>query len=78
MDKPQSDFKQHSREAFYAFVGRVSLQLIDSNVDAITVANFLREITAAGAHTLTLEQAREIAQNYVDIADGPLEFPREP
>ena len=77
MGKPQSDFKQHSREAFYAFVGRVSLQLIESNVDAITVANFLREITAAGAQTLTLEQAMEIAQNYVDIADGQIESSRE-
>jgi hypothetical protein len=77
MDKPQSDFNQHSREAFYAFVGRVSLQLIESNVDAITVANFLREITAAGAQTLTLEQAMEIAQNYVDIADGRIESSRE-
>jgi hypothetical protein len=77
MDKPPSDFKEHSQDAFYAFVGRISLQLIDSNVDAITVANFLREITAAGAQTLTLEQAMEIAQNYVDIADGPIEFSRE-
>jgi len=77
MDKPQSDFNQHNREAFYAFVGRVSLQLIESNVDAITVANFLREITAAGAQTLTLEQAMEIAQNYVHIADGRIESSRE-
>lgn len=77
MDKPHVDFKQHGREAFYAFVGRVSLQLIDRNVDAITVANFLREIAAAGAPTLTLEQAIEIAQNYVDIADGQREVSRE-
>ena len=77
MDKSQVDFKQHSREAFYAFVGRVSLQLVDSNADAITVANFLREINEAGARTLTLQKAIEIAQNYVDIADLHLEFSRE-
>jgi hypothetical protein len=76
MDKSPDDCKQYSREAFYAFVGRVSLQLADSNADAITVANFLREITAAGAHTLTLEQTIEIAQNYVDIADGQLGLSR--
>lgn len=78
MDKPQIDLEQHNREAFYAFVGRVSLQLIDSNADAITVANFLREIMAAGERTLTLEQAVDIARNYVDIADGSREFSREP
>jgi hypothetical protein len=78
MDKPQTDFEQHSREAFYAFVGRISLQLVESNADAITVANFLRELTASGGPTLTLEQAIEIATNYVDIADDGLEFSREP
>ena len=67
MNKPQVDFNPDNREAFYAFVGRVSLQLIASNADAITVANFLREITAAGEHTLPLEQALEIARNYVNI-----------
>ena len=69
MNKPLIDFEQHNREAFYALIGRVSLKLIESNVDAITVANFLREITVTGAHTLTLEQALEIARNYVDFAD---------
>jgi hypothetical protein len=78
MDKPLTDFEQHSREAFYAFVGRISLQLVESNADAITVANFLRELTASGGPTLTLEQAIEIATNYVDIADDGLEFSREP
>lgn len=77
MDKPQANFQQHSREDFYAFVGRVSLQLVDSNADAITIANFLREINAAGAHTLTLEQAIEISRNYVDIADLRPVFSRE-
>lgn len=77
MKKSQTDFKQHSREDFYAFVGRISLQLVDSNADAITIANFLREINEAGSHTLTLEQAIEIAQNYVDIADLRLAFSRE-
>ena len=69
MDEPSANSKPRSREAFYAFVGRVSLQLINKNIDAITVANFLREITAADMHTLTLEQAIEIAQNYLDIAE---------
>ena len=73
MDKPQDDFKQHSRQAFYAFVGRVSLQLVDNNADAITIANFLREITEADRQNITPEQALEIAQYYVDIADNCLE-----
>ena len=77
MDKLKGNVEQHSRENFYAFVGRVSLQLVDSNADAITIANFLREINAAGAHTLTLEQVIEIAQNYVDIADLRPVFSRE-
>ena len=77
MDKPQVDLSQHDRDAFYAFIGRVSLQLVDSNVDAITVANFLREIIAAGAHTLTLAQAMEMARNYVDLADARAEFAQE-
>jgi hypothetical protein len=73
MDKQQVDFKQNNQQAFYAFVGRVSLQLVDSNADAITIANFLREITEADRHSLTPEQALEIAQNYVDMADNCLE-----
>jgi hypothetical protein len=77
MDKPQVDLRQHHRDAFYAFIGRVSLQLVDSNVDAITVANFLREVIAAGEHTLTPEQAVEIARNYVDLTDARLEFSTE-
>jgi hypothetical protein len=77
MNKPQMDFKPHNREVFYALVGRISLQLIDNNVDAITVANFLREITAAGEHTLTPEQVIEIARNYVNSADGWPTFSRE-
>ncbi len=73
MDKHQVDFKQNNQQAFYAFVGRVSLQLVDSNADAITIANFLREITEADRDTLTPEQALEIAQNYIDIAESSLE-----
>jgi hypothetical protein len=73
MDKTQVDFKQNNQQAFYAFVGRVSLQLVDNNVDAITVANFLREITEADRHTLTPDQAIEIAQHYVEIEDNCLE-----
>ena len=73
MDRPQADFKQDNQQAFYAFVGRVSLQLVDNNADAITIANFLREITEADRHTLTPEQALEIAKNYIDIANNCLE-----
>jgi hypothetical protein len=73
MDKPRVDFKEDNQQAFYAFVGRVSLQLVDHNADAITVANFLREITEADRQTLTPEQALAIAQNYVDIATTCLE-----
>jgi hypothetical protein len=51
----------------YAFIGRVSLLLVEQNVDAITVVTFLREIAEAGGGALSLEQAREIAQNYVQI-----------
>jgi len=72
MNKQQVDFKQNNQQAFYAFVGRVSLQLVDSNADAITIANFLREITEADRDTLTPEQALEIAQNYIDMADNCL------
>jgi hypothetical protein len=49
----------------YAFIGRVSLRLVEQNVDAITAVNFLREIAEAGGGRLSLEQAREIAQHYV-------------
>ena len=51
----------------YAFIGRVSMLLVEQNVDAITVVTFLREIADAGGEALSLEQAREIAQNYVQI-----------
>lgn len=70
MHKPKLDRSQHDREDLYAFIGRVSLRLVESNMDAITVTNFLREIMAAGAHMLTMEQAMDIAQNYVDFADA--------
>jgi hypothetical protein len=70
MNKPKLDHSQHGREDFYAFIGRVSLQLVESNVDAITVTNFLREIIEAGVPTLTMAQVMDIAQNYVDFADA--------
>ena len=70
MPKPKLARNQQVREDFYAFIGRVSLRLVESNMDAITVTNFLREIMAADVHTLTMEQARDIAQNYVDFADA--------
>lgn len=67
MDKPMLDLTQHGNEDLYAFLGRVSLLLVEHNVDAITAATFLREVSEAGGSTLSLNQARHIAQNYVDI-----------
>ncbi|HEY7494023.1 MAG TPA: hypothetical protein VIH59_23340 [Candidatus Tectomicrobia bacterium] len=68
MDKPLLDLRQNSTPEFYAFVGRVSLLLVEHNVDAITAATFLREIAEAGGNALSTAQAIHIAQNYVDIA----------
>ena len=67
MTKPKLDHTAAHEEDFYAFIGRVSLRLVEDNVDAITAAMFLREIAEAGGSTMPLEQARRIAQNYVDI-----------
>ena len=69
MDKPHFDLSQGGQDDFYAFVGRVSLQLVESNVDAITTANFLREIINAGGPTLDLIQAMNIARNYVAFTE---------
>lgn len=52
----------------YAFVGRVTLQLVAHNVDAITTTTFLREIVEAGHEKISLEQAKNIAKNYIDLA----------
>jgi len=71
MDKPQLDLAQHAHADFYAFIGRVSLLLVEHNIDAITVTMFLREIVDAGGHALTLEQARHIASHYVDMPSRP-------
>jgi hypothetical protein len=68
MDKPLLDLAQSAHADFYAFIGRVSLLLVEHNIDAITVTMFLREIVDAGGHTLSLEQARDIASHYVDMA----------
>jgi hypothetical protein len=68
MDKPLLDLRQNTTPEFYAFVGRVSLLLVEHNVDAITAATFLREIAEAGGNALSTAQAIHIAQNYVDIA----------
>jgi hypothetical protein len=68
MDKPFLDLAQCAHADFYAFIGRVSLLLVEHNIDAITVTMFLREIVDAGGHTLSLEQARDIASHYVDMA----------
>lgn len=45
----------------------MSLRLVEHNVDAITAANFLRELAEAGGSALSVEQAMAIAQNYVTI-----------
>ena len=67
MDKPMLDLTHRPNEDLYTFIGRVSLLLVEHNVDAITAATFLREIAEAGGSALSLEQARIIARNYVDI-----------
>ena len=71
MDKPQLDLAHHAHGDFYAFIGRVSLLLVEHNIDAITVTMFLREIVDAGGHALSLEQARHIASHYVDMPSRP-------
>ena len=68
MDKPLLDLTQRAHADFYAFIGRVSLLLVEHNIDAITVTMFLREIVDAGGNALSLEQARHIASHYVDMA----------
>ena len=70
MTKPKLDHTAAHEEDFYAFIGRVSLRLVEHNVDAITAAMFLREIAEAGGSTIPLAQARHIAQNYVDIPNA--------
>jgi len=67
MDRPRLDPTQYANEALYAFIGRVSLLLVEHNVDAITATMFLREIVEAGGSALSLEQARDIARSYVDM-----------
>ena len=67
MDKPMLDLTHPTNEDLYAFIGRVSLLLVEHNVDAITAATFLREIAEAGGSALSPEQARTIARNYVDM-----------
>ena len=71
MSKPVLDLSQHADEAFYTFIGRVSLLLVEQNVDAITATMFLRELVEAGGSTLRVEQAMVIAQNYVECAIAP-------
>lgn len=65
MSKPVLDLSQHADEAFYAFVGRVSLLLVEQNVDAITATMFLRELAEAGGSLLPKDEAMVLAQNYV-------------
>jgi hypothetical protein len=71
MSKPVLDLSQHADEALYAFIGRVSLLLVEHNVDAITATMFLRELAEAGSSTLRVEQAMAIAQNYVECTTAP-------
>ena len=67
MDRPRLAPMQHTPGVLYAFIGRVSLLLVEHNVDAITATMFLREIVEAGGSALSLEQAKHIASNYVDM-----------
>lgn len=67
MSKPVLERNHSVHEALYAFIGRVSLQLVEPNVDAITATNFLRELAEAGGSALSVEQAMAIAQNYVTL-----------
>jgi len=71
MSKPVLDRSQHADEAFYAFMGRVRLRLVEHNVDAITATMFLRELVEAGGSTLRVEQAMAIAHNDVEGATAP-------
>jgi len=68
MIKPVLDLSQHADEAFYAFIGRVSVRLGEHHVDAITATMFLRELAEAGSSTLRMEQAMAMAQNSVAYA----------
>jgi hypothetical protein len=68
MAKPILDITPPPNDGLYAFIGRVSLLLVEHNVDAITTMTFLREIADAGGSKLGLEQAMLIAQNYIDIS----------
>jgi hypothetical protein len=76
MSKPVLEFNHGANEAFFAFIGRVSLRLVEHNVDAITAANFLRELAEAGGSALTVEQARAIAESYVTLA-APISVMRD-
>lgn len=67
MHKPVLALDHGAQEALYAFIGRGSLQLVEHHVDAITAANFLCELAAAGGSALRVEQAMAIAQNYVTL-----------
>lgn len=67
MSKPVVELSPGAHDALYAFIGRVSLELVEHNVDAITAANFLRELAEAGGSALSVEQAMAIAQNYVTL-----------
>jgi hypothetical protein len=67
MEKPVRHLDLQAKAAFYALIGRVSLLLVEENVDAITATNFLREIAEAGGSALETEQALQIAKNYIDL-----------
>ena len=58
MSKPVLELNQGAHEAFYAFIGRVSLELVEHNVDAITAANFLRAGQAFSAPAASVLEQR--------------------
>ena len=68
MDKPTRDLTQRAHAGCYACIGRVRLLLVDHNLDAITAMTFLRESSEAGGSALSLEQARDSARTYADMA----------
>jgi hypothetical protein len=70
MDRQTLDLDQQAEKEVCALVGRASLMLVENNVDAITVANFLREIVDAGGTLLDLKQARAIAHSHLERALG--------
>ena len=65
MSQSALDCSHGAFEALYAFIVRVSLLLLEYNVDAITAAISLRECVEAGDSVLSRKQGIAMAQNHV-------------